>query len=313
MLEKRERFFIRHRLVLRPKRQQGAALPFLARDPELSAVSVLKAAVANKQAFFKLAGGDTVRITRVDVREADDIAILLFRRRNPKAATQVFEDAEHESIRAADRGPKDDPAVSAHVFVQLKPHAGGVVSHRAIMEEVPGLGTSYIRLVLDEVVKGRAYDYLDDRGQSKQTSTKVEFWGVPSANLKDAVKKNGFDFIELVKAPNLDGLDTEGLVARPERLRLYPQRGLKGDREKIVERVFGWARERGWSDVSVQVCENEKTKVVKIGREADAATTLFVRADLVKTTKDMPACSDEVNEELVAQARAMFADDASWQ
>jgi len=311
LIDKRERYFIRHRLVLRAKRQQGAALPLWADEPDLSALSVIMKAVANRQAAYTLAGGDTVRITKVDIRPAENLCVLLFRRRNPKAATQVFEDADSEGIRPAERGPKDDPAVSMHLFVQLTPHKGDAASHRAIVEEVQGLGPSYVKLLLDEVVRSKEYHFEDSRGQTKSTSTKVDLWGVPSRNLRDSVAKNGFDFIELVRQPELGGLDTEGLTVRPERLRLYPKRDRR-DAGALLERVVGWAKPRGWSDISVQVKEFDKTKVVRIGRDHDAATTLFVRADLVRVTKDLPTCSDAVNEELVAAAAAMLADDASW-
>lgn len=321
MLEKRERFFIRHRLVLRPKRGNGAALPLVAEAPAISAVAVLQAAVAAKGAFFKVGKNDddagkvdTVRITRVVDRPDDGMVVVLYRRRNPNASTQVFEDEESEDIRPAERGPKDDPAVSAHLFIQRDPHVGGLASHRAIMEEVPGLGSSYMKLLLDEVIRSREYDFKDDRGQGGKTSTKVDLFGVPSKNLRDAISKNGFDFIELVKAPDLTGLDTEGLSVRPERLRLYPRRGERTPGgETLLDRVFGWAKDRGWTDVSVQVSENNKSKVVKIGREADAATTLFVRADQITVADDLPSCSDSINEQLVAEAVKMFADDSSWE
>lgn len=312
MLEKRERYFIRHHLVLRAKRNQGAQLPLTGDGSDLTALHVLQVAADKKTAKHELAGGDTVRISKVVHRPADNLIIVLFRRRNPNAATQVFEDAEKESIRPAERGPKDDPAVSAHLFIDTRgTTADGATGYRSIMEEVQGLGSSYMKLLLDETVRAQEYDYVDSRSQPGKTSTKIDFFGVKSDNLSKTVTKNGFDFIELVKSPDLQGLDTEGLKVRPERLRIYPKRR-GGGAAGLMGRVVDWAKSNGWDDVSVQVRVEDKTKVVKIGRDADAATTLFVKADLVRVSKDLPACSDVVNEELVREALKMFATNSGW-
>lgn len=313
MLDKRERYYIRHRLALRAKRNIGAALSLIGAANETTVFSILKAAVDKKTAALKLPGGDTVRITAVAHRPADGVVVLIFRRRNPKASTQVYEHADSSGIREADRGPKEDPAVSAHLFVQTASHAGSLGSHRAIIEEVQGLGPSYMKTLLDEVVRAIEYDAIDSRGAAVKTTTKIDLWGVPSENLKSSVQKNGFNYIEIVKDADLDGLDTEGINVKPERLRLYPKRIPGVDNASLLRRVKKWADGRGWSEVFVQVSENDKTKVVKLGRDADAATTLFVRADPVTVATDIKACSDKVNEELLAKAVSMFADNASWQ
>lgn len=313
MLEKRERYFIRHNLVLRAKRNHGASLPLVGSPTDLSAVGVLQSAAQKKTAKYDLSGGDTIRITKVVHRPADELVIVLFRRRNPNAATQVFEDADKESIRAADRGPKDDPAVSAHLFISTRGvSVGGASTYRSVMEEVQGLGSSYMKLLMDETVRKQEYDYIDSRGQTEKTYSKVDFSGVKSDNLDKAVNQNGFDFIELVKSPDLQGLDTEGLNVRPERLKIYPKRRGGSGGAAILGRVFDWGRAHGWKDISVQVRVNDKTKVVKIGRDEDAATTLFVKADLVKVANDIPSCSDQVNEDLAREALKMFAVDSGW-
>ncbi|MBB3870741.1 hypothetical protein [Brevundimonas mediterranea] len=312
MLDKRERYYIRHRLVLRPKRNNGAALALLGADNETTVFSILKAAVNKKTAVMYLPGGDTVRITAIDYRAADNVVILIFRRKNPNASTQVYEHADSAKIREADRGLKEDPAVSGHLFVQATPHKGDLASHRAIIEEVQGLGPSYMKTLIDEVVRAIEYDAIDSRGAAIKTTTKVDIWGVPSENLKASVAKNGFNYIEIVKEADLDGLDTEGMTIKPERMKIVPKRIPGADNESLLKRVKAWADGRGWSDVYVQVRENDKTKVVKLGRDEDAATTLFVRADPVKVATDIKACSDTVNDELLAEALKMFADDASW-
>ncbi len=181
------------------------------------------------------------------------------------------------------------------------------------MEEVQGLGSSYMKLLLDETIRIEEYDYVDSRGVQSKTATKVDFYGVKSHNLEAAVTKSGFDFIELVKNPDLSGLDTEGLNVRPERLKIYPKNRGGGGAKAALGRVFGWAREHGWQDVSVQVRLNEKTKVVKVGRDEDAATTLFVKADLIRVGSDIPACSDKVNEELTAAAMKLLAAPEGWE
>ncbi|MCA0368881.1 MAG: hypothetical protein LCH57_12615 [Proteobacteria bacterium] len=312
MLDKRSRYFVRHRLILRPKRNQGAPLPLTGDAKTMSAFSVLKKRVDAKTASIIITGGDTLRITAIEHRKADDMVVLVFRRRNPNAATQIYENKKSEALREADRTVDEDPAASTHLFISTKVHPGAVASYRAIMEDVPEIGTSYMKLLLDEIIKGQEYDYKDSRNVDGKTSTKVDLFGVPSDTLKQAVTKNGFGFIELVKSPDLKGLDTEGLTPKPEKFRIYTKRGSGVGGNTLFERVFTWAKAHGWDDVSVQVRENGKTKVVKVGREADAATTLFVRADIVKVASDIPSCSATINNELVAEAKKMFADDASW-
>lgn len=310
MLSKNERYFVRHRLVLKPRRSVGAAVPLYEPLPKLSAYSLIADAVNKKSALMKVGIGESVRISHVEVRPADGMIVLMFRRRNPNASTQVYEDTE-ANIREANRGPLEDPAISAHLFIQIKQHSGSVISHRAIMEEVPGLGSSYMRTVMDDVVKSYEYDAKDKRGQIIKTATKVEFFGVPSRSLNDAISKNGFDFIELVRTPDVSGLDTAGLTVRPERLRFYPARSTRGDKD-VFKRVHDWAKKNSWNDMSVQVKELDKSKVVRVDREEDAANVLFVRAELVRSKSDIGSCTDVVNDELVALAKKMFDTDIDW-
>jgi len=310
MLLKNERYFVRHRLLLKPRRSIGAAVPLYQPLPALSAFSLIADAVRKKTAVLKVGVGESVRISHAEIRPADGMIILMFRRRNPNASTQVYEDTQAK-IREANRGPLEDPAISAHLFIQIKQHAGGVVSHRAIMEEVTGLGSSYIKTVLDDVVKAYEYNAKDKRGQVVKTATKVDFFGVPSRSLDDAISKNGFDFIELVRAPDVSGLDTAGLTVRPERLRFYPARSTRGDKD-VFKRVHDWAKKNSWEDMSVQVKELDKSKVVKVERQQDAANILFVRAELVQTKHEIGSCTDIVNEELALIAKSMLDKDEGW-
>jgi hypothetical protein len=305
LLDRRSRFLIKHDLVVRPRRGVGAALAVEADGAELDVLTVLNDSVEAGTASQDLRAGDVLRITSAQ-RLDETLGVILFRRRDANASTQFFEHAATRALRRSDRSAHEDPAVSAHLFIDLRPQAEG--SYRAIIEEAPGLGPSYILPLLNSILRDRPYPSLDRRGVEVESRTHLELNGLPSQTVGAALQGGGIDFIELVRPPRLDGLDTAGLNPSPERLRFGLRRGDGAGPLAMINRVRGFANAQGWPEMRVQVVSaTNRRKTVQVARDADAATILFVQSELVETRNDLPSCSDAVNDELVAHARRLFA------
>ncbi len=313
LLEPNSRFFVRHELVLRPARNNGEPLSFRAPGDELDVIDVIETAVKNQTAIATIKKNDAVMITAIDVRPRDEMAVLLFRRSDPDATPPVFENRKTRKLRAVDKGPDDAEALSAHVFVHLDAKAKPHPAHRAIFEEVPGLGRTYIQMLLHDLITDVKYLYIDGRGEKRETYTIPKFEGLPSETLGAALKGGGIEYIELVRAPQLKGLDTAGIEAHPERMRLTVHAVSKKGVLEALERVRAWMGREHWERIRVLVrTDDDRHRVVEIARVGDAADVLFVRSERVATEKPLAQCTDVINEELAAHAKKAFANDKNW-
>ncbi len=277
----------------------------------MDVLSVLQEAIDDKSAAYDVKANDTVRITALDVRPDEDVAILLIRRRDEEAATQVFEHGTTGALWQPDVDPAQAPAISAHLFIRLTANPGPFPTHRAILEEVPGLGRTYIQYILGRVMRPAVYEYRDEKGRVRSTYTIPKLGGIASETLGEALRGGGINYVELVGPPQLDGLDMTGLVSHPQRLRL----SVRSDQNPldVIARVRDWAAGRDWTNLRVQVeTTDDRTKVVEIARQADAADVLFVKSELVTTKSDIPLCTDEINEELAALANDRLANNEDW-
>jgi len=167
--------------------------------------------------------------------------------------------------------------------------------------------------VISAVVKEQKYEYEDAHGDIKETYTIPVFHGVPSENIGDALKTGVISFIELVRPPNVSGLDTDGLIPRPERMRLSLKAQTMKKALGIIQRVQDWRDSKHWRDLRVQVkTADKRSRMVPIAREEDAADVLFVHAEEVTTKKPLSQCTDKINEELVGFAEEIFSTDKDW-
>ncbi len=312
LLDRRARFLIKQDLVLRPRRGQGAALKLFAPD-ELDLMQVFQDRIAAGTAERSLRDGDTIRMTSAVLDAGKNMAVLLFRRSDANASNQHYEHRRTRAIRPSDRRVDEDPAVSAHLFIDLTPRTSEANSYRAIIEEVPGLGVSYILPLMSLIARDHPYLSLDRRGREVESRTQLEMVGLPSQTIGAALRGGGIDWIELVRPPNLGGLDTGGLTASPEKLRFGVRRSDGIDPLGAITRIRNWATGQGWSDMRVQVVTGEsRRRTVPVARDQDAASILFIQAELRQTHADLPACTDTINSELVDHAHAMFATGDGW-
>lgn len=306
------RFFLRHQLRFRTPYNNGVPLPFRTEDGVLDVCDVLQTAINTNNATLVLRNKDIVRLTKLEIRTEEKIAVLLFRRSDPDAATPIFENGTTRQLRPSDKKPNEAVAVSSHLFVRL----GGIpdASHPtydAILEEVPGLSRTYIQALLQDIVKQVVYKFTDRRGEQKDTHTMVDFHGLKSEKVSGALAGNSVvPSVTLVRPGNVKGLDSEGLVvAREERMKLI----LRAEPEQtlnLLKKIQAWMKPNNWPKLLVEMDMPEhRTRLVSLAREADAADILFVRSVPIDVPTKLEACTDVVNNELLAKALALFTSD----
>lgn len=191
LLSPYSRFFLRHTLRFRTPYGHGVPLPFQANGEYLDVEWVLAEALKRNRASLVLRNKDVVRLTTLEVRPKTKLAILLFRRSDPEAATPIFEDGRTRKLPKSDKGPDEAIAVSSHLFV----HLGGITdavhpSYHAILEEVPGLSRTYIQALMGDMLRDMVYKYTDRRGEEKETHTIVDFQGLKSDKMGGALVGN---------------------------------------------------------------------------------------------------------------------------
>jgi hypothetical protein len=311
LLSPSSRFFLRHELRLRTPRDQGVPLPFL-HAKTISVANVLQKAMTAGKASFVLAKKDVVRLTALDIREKDQIAVLLFRRSDPEAATPIFEDENTRQLRKSDKKTTEAIAVSAHMFIRLDEVAGAAhPTYRAILEEVPGLSRTYIHSLLHSLIREVTYQYTDKRGEKKDTYTIVDFHGQKSEKIGGALKGNSVvPSVILVRPGSVKGLDTEGLVIpREQRMKLLIK-AKPAQTLGILKKIQSWMKDHDWPKLLVEMhMPEERTRIVQLAREQDAADILFIRSVPIDVETPLEACTDTINEELVAKAQDLFASD----
>ncbi len=308
------RYFVRYDFTLRPQRDKGAPLPLRTAGEELDVVTVLQRAMADGTAVFNVTEGedDFVRLTAVEVRPRSNLIALLFRRSTDGSAP-IFENRRTQMLRRSDKREDEIEAYSAHLFIALDSLDAPYPTHRAVLEEVPGLGRTYVQELLRRLLRAEVYECTDDRGTVGETYTLPVLSGVASETVRSAVAGGGIKYIELVRTPRLDGLDTAGLIPHPERLRLSIKSNRRGSFD-IVRQVKEWGNQHDWDRIRIQVeTADDRTRVVEIAREADAADVLFVRSELVENINPpLEKCSDEVVDSLVSKARRLLENNDGW-
>jgi hypothetical protein len=311
LLAPHSRFFLRHELRFRTPRGHGVPLPFRAKN-HLDIENVLQTAIGADKANLVLRNNDIVRLTMLDIRPRQNLAVLLFRRSDPEAATPIFEHAKTRKLRPSDKSPDEAVAVSSHLFVHLGAIADAAhPTYPAILEEVPGLSRSYIQALFHDVVKDTRYLYSDGRGAERETYTLVEFHGLKSEKVGGALKGDSIvPSVTLVRPGSVAGLDTEGMVVpRDQRMKLI----IKAKPEQtlgVIKKIQSWMKVHDWPKFLIEVDMPEnRTRLVALAREADAADILFVRSVPIDVKTRLEACSDVINEELVRKAKELFAAD----
>lgn len=303
-LEPFSRFFVKTEVGFRPHYGHGAALAIYSEGKKLDVASVLSSAIGTPNGELVVEAKDTIRITRVQTFSDKNVLAVLFRRGDPDASRQIYETPEGR-LRESDKKPEEKVAISAHLFIDLHSPKGKPGRHRAALEEVPGLGRTYVQALLSNILRAEEYDYMDRNGELKKTHTLISVDGVPDQKLS-----NGSDFsiseVTLVRPPNVEGLDEPGVIAQEVKMRLKVETTDQNMMSKIGG-IVRWAKSHDWDDVKVRVdLPEDRSRVVSVVRANDAADIVFLRSKLVKTKKPMEQCTDKINEELLDLAKALM-------
>ena len=94
---------------------------------------------------------DVLRLTRVDVRPAETWPFCYSGGSHPDAATPTYENRKTKRIRLVDKSEDEVLALSCHLFVYLPPIRHEPLTYRAILEEVPGFGRTYVQGLIGEI------------------------------------------------------------------------------------------------------------------------------------------------------------------
>jgi hypothetical protein len=309
LIEPRSRFFQQYELSFRAARGQGVPLKFFEATNKLDALSLLRASIGKEWGKINLASNDECKITQVSLSKDKKFAAVLFRRSSPDASTPFFGNRNTGALRKADRSDEEDLAVSAHLFIDMSFDNSRKNKYRAILEEVPSLGKSYVHSVIYKILKSNEYSFTDRNGQDKTTFTACRFDGYASENLLQAIGKGSVPFVELVRTPVLDGLDSEAFRVKEQKQRIYLRAGGGSVMEKI-KTLKDWATGQNWDELRVQVrLPDGRSRLVPIAREDDAASVLFVRAQQVYVAADIDVCCENVEMQLFGQAIEVFSKD----
>jgi hypothetical protein len=307
------RFFVREFVTIRPHRGHGLPLPLYDAGDKADAFSVFQKAAGSESGEVIVSSADVVRLSHCELRLDERVAIFLLRRSDPAASTPFFEVPTTKMLRKSDKRPDEALAVSAHLFVSLDPILGANPSaYRAIREEIPSLGRSYIEDVLAKIVRGFPYSYKDHHDDMHETHSILEISGVKSERLTDVLHRSSVQQVTLRRMGNIEGMDSEGLfVPREETFKLY----IKASQDNIpraLAKIKEFARVHNWDDVVVRVDLPEKrSRTVALERDAAAAEALFVRAEQIDVPTALEVCTDRPNEDLLKHAVERLSD-ANW-
>lgn len=311
IIDKKYRFFQQHEFDLRVPRGYGKVLPLFREGDDLDVVSILQNSLGNDVAKLELGKNDECKLTRVVPSEDGRLVSLLFHRSSPDASTPWFGHRKTGKIRKADHDADEALAVSAHVFIEMVASASSPSRYRAIIEEVPSLGKSYIQLVMNKILRNAPYTYTDENKNDKSTYTLCRFDGYKSENLSDALHNGAVSFIELVKKPVTEGLDPKRFKMKEQTQKVYLGRGESAVMES-VRSLKDWAVAREWDEVRVQVRMSEgRSRLVPVGRDDDAAAVLFVRSKQVYVENDLNVCCEEIESQLLGRACELFSENWS--
>lgn len=307
ILDKRMRFFVRHDIRFRPHYNHGSALPLRSADDRLDVETLFRAAMKADKAKIILKSKDVVRLTDIDVREDQKMIVFLFRRSDPDAATPIWEEQKSRKLRPADKKEDDALAVSAHLFVSLREQGGPDPTYAAVLEEVPGLGRTYVQGIFGDVLREAVYKYKDKHGEEKDTHTLIDFLGVKSDAIGASLEGASIPYVELIRPGVVEGLDSSGMIVpREQRMKLL----LRVEAEKaipLINRIMKWAPTENWADVRVRIdLPENRSRMVSVARENDAKDVLFVRSIRVDLDEDIPPCTETVIGSLADKAAELL-------
>ncbi len=306
LIEPKSRFFQQYDIQIRAARHRGEPLRMMAAGEELDVITALRGAIGREHGVLALSSNDECRLTAVTPSEDQKYIALLFRRSSPDASTPFFGHRRTGRLRKAEKEVDEDLSISSHLFIDTTYDERRTHRYRAILEEVPGIGRTYIQSILDRAIRITKYTYRDENGCHRETYSKCELNGYKSSFLGSAIEQGSIPYVELIRKETIEGLDSSDFIAGEQRQRILVQASGSVLMDKLTT-LRQWATGRGWDDMRVQIRLPEgRARVVSISREDDAASILFVRSEQVYVERDLDVCRETVDSQLFEHAIEMF-------
>ncbi|WP_019831147.1 hypothetical protein [Sphingomonas sp. PR090111-T3T-6A] len=282
-----------------------------ATEGELSVLEALRVAQRNKKVTVKQPNGDDVDLIAIVHDARAKLLTLLFHRTSPDAADPAYRRVVEDkvSLRQTTKERDEEQTVSAHLVIDTRSFDAG--AYNAALEEMPGLSLSVVKQIIAGALNEYKYAYEDRKGNKQETYSTFKALGHKSENLTDTLKNKGsINYLTLTRTKIPDAPDSEG-IAEPalERLR-YKIVGDPTSKEWLAGLVkfANKVREDAWDDVSLDLSlDDDRHRTVKLEREAEAAEIMFVRAEQVFVSRDLPPCTMEVVPELIEAAKKLMA------
>jgi hypothetical protein len=312
-LEKFSRYFRRYELQFKPRHKRAAYMPLVAAPGQFSVLDALQIRVKSGKAANQQPNGDVVELMKVEHRPAQGALVLLFHRGSPGAADPTYRRKGRKgvTVRTATKKEDEEQSVSAHLIVSTVTLGDG--RFRAVLEEIPKLSMALVQSIIGQALSEYPYDYQTEKKKTEQTYCVIKAEGIKSETITGALKTGKVNFIKLVRPGPADYVDSEGLWEPMDdvmKLRVTGKINPKTWQDKIGALV-GKAKADGWEKFNLEIdLDGNRSRTVTLDREQDAKEILFVRAEEVAVKDELPVCSADFQDGLVAAGVKLLKADA---
>lgn len=311
ILGKFSRFIKRYNLALSPRHKAAARLNIVDKQGQPSILRALHRAIQQDKAATKTAAGDTVELLKAIHDEKRDAIVLLFHRVSPHAPDPMYRRKSPKrevTVRKSNKAIDEDQSLSAHFLISTKSFALG--QYKSALEEVPGISIAAVQSIISEALRNYTYDFKNSKGESQESYMMIKSSGVKSETLDGALRKGSVNFLTLIKPGDNGIVDSEGIfqpVDQRMKIKITDTPIDKPFLEKLDDFVKR-ARIQGWQQFDVDLhLDDDRHRTIKIERDQDAKDILFVRAEEVMVKNELPLCTTELIDEVVAHAAAVMA------
>lgn len=250
-----------------------------------------------------------------DIRIQSGYAIILLRLTDPDIPDNDLADRTSGNLRRVARKPSEDPAVSAHVVVDIG--LGGDVSrsYPTCIENVGFLSRSLIVSFFNEIAASHMKKMCPRPGRNdvKPHQPRLDFVAPLSQTIGGALDGGGVLVgVKLVKQKVVDGAlgDIAFPVERRDDVFLKVKNRPTGSNAKsVLKKVWDRLRDEHPKKVMVQV-EDENSKVKSIPADLarnDILSNFFIHQELFgPLTPPMAMCEPSIRSDLVAAMKRVL-------
>lgn len=281
----------------------------------LKIARALKAASANKTAvYMRNNERAAIRIPGVAINNEGTRAVMLLHHANKDGADPVFANLETGALRMEPKLCGEGVAVSAHLFLNLEPNRDRPNAYHVLLEAIPGLSRSYIRLALRALLRDHLpYQFQDRDGSFKAARPLVTFEPRPSEDfLEDLARGRLLNATLIRRKSSGDRFDDEPTVKVYEsQLKVGPARQRFGSEAVTwLNQVIGMGRDEGYSSIRVAYVDDEDKKqspLISID-ETDSIDSIFAKASWFTVDDDLLQCEPDIRKDVNKQLRLIMGE-----